>query len=723
MRQASVAAGIGVSLLLVSCGGGNGAQSTDPQPQASLSASPTTVGSGGAATLSWSSTNATACTASGGWSGALAASGSKSSGAIAANTTFALTCTGPGGTSNTATAVVTVANDTVTVSPAIAAITLWQTQQFTVSVPGGGGATWSVDGVAGGNATVGGISVNGLYTPGTVAGVHTIAAASVANTAQSGSAVAAVTDLAGVYTYHNDLARDGANTREYALTAATVNGGGFGKLYSCTVDGAVYSQPLWVANLAVNGAKHNAVFVATQHDSLYAFDADANPCVTLWSVSLIDTAHGANAGETTVPAGPTGNLVGSGFGDVTPEVGVTGTPVIDPSSGTLYVVSKSVNSTQNAFYQRLHAIDLATGGEKNGSPVTITGTYPGSGDGGTTVSFDARQENQRPGLALLNGVVYVAWSAHEDTYPWYGWVMGYHYDGASFTQTAVLNVTPNAHAGGIWMSGGAPAADSNNNIYLLTGNGAFDATNGTAPNDDYGDSLLKLTTALTVLQNFTPSDHLTLDQTDGDFGAGGTAVLADLPGGNPVTHLLIGGGKDGSLYLLNRDSLGGLGDSAAVQKIGIGYPIFATGAYWNDLYFLAGASGPLTEYLLNPSVPQINVVASSAHRYAFPGSTPSISAAGTQNGIVWALDDSQYCTSQSPGCGPAVLYAYDAGNMTTELWNSADAAADAAGYAVKFTVPTIVNGKVYVGTRGNNVGGAYGSSSVSGELDVYGLRP
>ena len=517
--------------------------------------------------------------------------------------------------------------------------------------------------------------------------------------------------------------RDGANTQEYALTPSSVGTGAFGKLFSCTVDGAIYGQPLWVANITVNGARRNVIFVATQHDSLFAFDADMSPCVQLWSASLIDAAHGATPGETTVPSGLPGYLVGKGEGDITPEVGVTGTPVIDPGSGILYVVSKSVSAGQNAFYQRLHAIDIVSGYEMPGSPVTLSATYPGTGDGGTVDTFNPQTQNQRPGLALIDGIVFIAWSAHEDTPPWYGWMMGYTYNDAAFNQASVFNAVPNAFGGGIWMGGGAPASDANGNLYVVTGNGSFDATSSAAPNNDYGDSLLQLTSTLGVSQYFTPSDQATDNGGDLDFGAGGAAVLADLPAGSPVPHLLICGGKDETLYLLNRDSLGGFGDDFALQKIPFAYRIYSTGAYWNTSFYLAGAKGPLTAYVLNAiGASSSSAAASSAHVYGFPGSSPSVSASGTQNGIVWTLDNSQYCTSNAPGCGPAVLYAHDAANVATLLWNSAEVAGDAAGNAVKFAVPTIANGKVYVGTRGNNTGGLPGSTSIAGELDVYGLR-
>jgi hypothetical protein len=716
----------GTAMLLVACGGA-GQPTVNPPPTAPvaiiptarLTAVPSTVASGGSSTLTWSSTNATSCTASGSWSGALASSGNQSTGALTSNTSYSLTCNGAGGTSAPATATVAISSTTMTVSPRTAALALSQTQQFTATVPGAGGATWTVDGVSGGNSTVGPISATGLYTAGTAAGMHTIVATSIANTTMSASANAAVTDLAGVYTYHNDLARDGANTHEYALQTSNVNVTSFGKLASCSVDGAIYGQPLWVANLTVNGAKHNVVFVVTQHDSLYALDADSSPCTNLWWVSLIDVNHGGLIGETSVPS----NLLGGGSGDISPEVGVTSTPVIDPASGILYAVSKSVNSAQTSFYQRLHAIDLATGTEKTGSPATIAGTYPGTGDGGTVVTFDARQENQRAGLALVNGVVYIAWAAHEDHDPWYGWMMAYQYNGTTLTQTAVLNVAPNTTESGIWMGGGAPAVDSNNNIYVLTGNGNFDAANSSPPNNDYGDSLLKLNAALQVSQYFTPSDQLLDFQNDFDFGSGGAAVLADLPAGNSVTHTLICGGKDGALYVLNRDLLGGYGDAVAVQRINFGAQIFSTGAFWNNNFYLAGVEGGVSAYHWDTSIPQFTLSSSSAHGFGWPGATPSVSAAATQNGIVWVLDARGFCTAGAPGCKPAGLYAYDATNMSTELWDNSLSASDAAGNAIKFTVPTIANGKVYIGTRGNNAGGADNSTSVPGELDIYGLKP
>jgi hypothetical protein len=383
-----------------------------------------------------------------------------------------------------------------------------------------------------------------------------------------------------------------------------------------------------------------------------------------------------------------------------------------------------MNSGGTSFYQRLHAIDLTSGNEKFGGPANITSsiTFPGTGDGGSTVSFNAQQQNQRPGLALVNGVVYVAWASHEDTLPYYGWVVGFN--ASTLAVTNILNVSPNVQYGGIWMGGGAPSADANNNLYLITGNATFDVTNGSAPNNDYGDSFLQLSGSLAVSSFFTPSDQATDDADDHDFGAGGAAVVLNLASGT-LKHLVIGGGKDGTLYVLNGDNMGGLGDSNARQYFNIGTQIFATGAFWNNTFYIAGINGPLVSYSFNSSTNLFNTAnpSQSSSSYGFPGATPSVSSTGSSNGIVWALDNTNYCTPYSPGCGPAVLHAYNAATLSSDLWNSSMISTDAAGNAVKLTVPTVANGKVYVGTRGNNTGGVFGSTSVSGELEVYGLKP
>lgn len=539
-------------------------------------------------------------------------------------------------------------------------------------------------------------------------------------------------EATAVYTYHDDLARDGANEEEYALAPADVNASRFGKLFSCPVDGAIYAQPLLAPHLNIDGRRRNVVFVATAHDSLYAFDADSRPCIPLWKVSLIDRHHGSDGGEASVPSGTDRHLVGRGDGDMSPEVGITGTPVIDPRSGTLYAVSKSVvYSAGLRFHVRLHAIDLATGAEKPGAPVTITATC--TGERGKRVSFDPRTENQRAGLALVNGVVYVAFGSHEDVRPFYGWLLGYRYDGSSFQRTYTLNIAPDAGEGGVWMAGAAPAADSAGDLYVVTGNARFDAAASAPPNDDYGDSLLELSGDLKVLQYFTPSDQQFNDVQNNDFGSGGV-VLANLPDASPVRQVALAVGKDGELFVLDRRRLGGYGDGKALQEFRTGvekdvsgdYPgvIFSEGAFWNDRYYVAGAGAPLKVYRFDPATGHLafEAAASEPPAFGYPGATPAISSRGDADGIVWVLDNRRYCTPGSQGCGPTVLRAYDALTLG-ELWSSPLSGPDAAGNAVKFTVPTIANGKVYVGTRGNNTGGVYGSTSLSGELDIYGLEP
>jgi hypothetical protein len=490
-------------------------------------------------------------------------------------------------------------------------------------------------------------------------------------------------------------------------------------LFSCPVDSAVYAQPLWVANLTLNAAKHNVILVATERNSLYAFDADASPCATLWQKNLIDTAHGGTAGESPVPS----SQVGSGFGDLAPEVGITGTPVIDASTNTLYVVSKSEITSTGTFFQRLHAIDLLTGNEKFGGPANIDSSIfvNGTGDGsaGGQVAFDVKHEHQRAALALLNGTVYVAWASHEDADPYHGWVLSFN--ASNLTLLNKFNDSPNGNRGGIWMAGGAPAADSGNNLYLITGNGDNDGTN------DFGDSVLKLSSTLTRLDSFTPSVEAQLNAADLDLGSGGAVVLIDLPSA-PLDHqhLLIGGGKGagfiGQLYSLDRTNLGqfNASDLGAKQIFPVGGGIFATPAFWQNTLYFAGTGTKLQAYSLNPTTGVFTTTpaSQSASTYGFPGATPSVSSSGTTNGIIWAIDSNSYCTSQSTSCGPAVLHAYDAANLATELWNSAQVVADKAGNAVKFTVPTVANGKVYLGTRASDTitGGI-------GELDVYGLKP
>lgn len=633
------------------------------------------------------------------------------------------------GYSNAPSGVTAAAAISVSLTPRRGGLTFSQAFPFSATVQndvGAAGVTWSATG-AGCPGTCGAFgqvtSTSATYIAPNFAGLVAVTATSKADGTKSASATIGVTDLTGVTTYHNDLSRDGANIHEFALTPANLNTTTFGKLFSCAVDGAIYAQPLWVAAVSINTAKHNVVIVATMHDSVYAFDADtnANPCVPLWHASLTDPAHGGTAGESSVA----GALVGQGFGDIRPEIGVTGTPVIDLATNTVYLVSKSVNNTATQFFQRLHALDLTSGIEKLGGPASITSaiTFPGTADGGTAVAFNPQNQGQRPGLVLLpNGIVYVAWASHEDAGSYHGWVMGF--DKTSLGNVSVYNSSPNGRQGGIWMSGGAPAADTSNNLYVITGNGDYDGVN------DFGDSILKLSSSLLLLDSFTPSVQQTLDQNDFDLGSGGATTLVDSPSAPAGSqHLLIGGGKgptlNGVLYVANRDNLGQFSstDAGIKQEFPLGGMDYATPAFWQNNLYIAAVGQPLMAFSFNPLQGQFNSspTSQSTANFAFPGGTASISSNGTNNGIVWVIDSSQYCTQQSPGCGPALLRAYDATNLATELWNSSMAGTDKTGLAVKFTVPTIANGKVYVGTRGNDTGS--GTPTIPGELDVYGLKP
>jgi hypothetical protein len=584
-----------------------------------------------------------------------------------------------------ASAMVTISGSTpggtnsVSISPLRAALTTGQSQAFTATVTGNAVTcvTWEVDSIPGGNSSVGTVSATGVFSPPSAAGTHTVAARSTADSTASASASVFITDLAGVFTYHNDLSRDGVNSQEYALNTSTVKAATFGKRFACAIDASAYAQPLWVANVTIGGGTHNVLVAATQHDTVYAVDADASPCQTYWSKSLLAS------GETWVSS------VDVNSDDLAPDIGIVGTPVIDPATKTIYLVSKSkTTGATPTFHQRLHALSLIDGSEKFNGPQEIA-----SRSGGIT--FDALRQNQRAGLALVNGVVYIAYASHGDVPTYYGWIVGY--SASSLTQVALFNDDPGSGFGGIWMSGGAPAADSSNNLYVITGNGEFDGIT------QFGDSFLKLSTPnLTVSSFFAPGDQGTLNSGDLDFGSGGATVLVDQPSG-PVQHLAVGGGKEGTLVLLNRDSLGGNtnDDAGAVQSFAVGNRIFSTPAFWQNSLYLGPITDHIKSYTFNTSTGKFTTspASQSPGTFGFPGSTPSISAQGSSNGIVWTIENA----------GPAVLHAYDASNLGTELWNSATSNGDQAGQAVKFTVPTVANGKVYVGT--------------AGEISVYGLSP
>jgi hypothetical protein len=564
-------------------------------------------------------------------------------------------------------------SNTVAISPERAGLTVTQTLSVTPTTNDSAGVTWSATGTSCSQNSCGSFSqstslsgVSVTYTAPAIAGIYTITATSHTDLTVSASITVGVTDLAGVYTWHNNPNRDGSNTQEYALTPELVNKSTFGKLFTCSIDAAAYAQPLWVANVSIGGGKHNVVYVATQKDTIYAFDADANPCQTLATRSLL----GAN--ETWL------SNTDVGVDDIGPLIGIIGTPVIDPATSTIYLVTKSKATSGTSFIQRLHALSLSDLSEKTNSPVQIA-------EGGSG-SF-ALIQNQRAGLVLSGSSVYVTWASYGDIGAYHGYI--YQFDKSSLNQTATFNDTPNGHAGGIWMSGAAPAVDSSGNLFCITGNGSFDASQS-----NYGDSFLKLTSSLSVADYFTPTDEATDAANDLDFGAGGAAILVD---SGPAVHLAVGGGKDAVLYVLNRDKMGHLGDSNAAQKISVGSGIFSTAAFWQNTLYLA-VPVTLRAYPLTTSTPPFGPISSqTGGSFGWPGSTPSISSLGASNGIIWAFSSS------------AVLHAYDATNLATELWNSNMVAADQAGGYVKFTVPTVANGKVYIGN--------------SNQVTVYGLKP
>ncbi len=503
----------------------------------------------------------------------------------------------------------------------------------------------------------------------------------------------------GQYLYRNDNFRTGQNLAETVLTPSTVNASQFGLQFTDAIDGYAYAEPLYVPAVAIPGnGTHNVVYVATENDSVYAFDADA-PGSPLWQTSFINPQ--ANPPITAVPA------TDLGCGDLVPIIGITATPVIDSTSGTMYVVSKE-KLGPGSYRQRLHALDITTGLERSNSPVTITATAPGTAsDGnGTTVTFNPLTQLGRPALTLSNGIVYLAFASHCDIDPFHGWVLGY--DETKLTQEVVFNTTPNGTNGGIWQSGCGLGVDTNGDLIAITGDGVFDT--GASP-QDFGDSFLRLTpnpgatVSMTVASSFTPLNELMLEDQDLDMGSGGNLLLPDQPG--PYPHLMIGVGKSGSIYLVNRDNMGGFNASQdqMVQEILLYIDgIFSTPAYWqgnvpavglqNMVYMIPAGGFPDTFVLSNGMIQTPPAATASNYKFGFPGASPMISANGTSGGILWAIDSSAYSTS-----GPAILRAFDPTNLSSEFYDSNQFSSDNPGPAVNFSVPTIANGSVYVGTE------------------------
>ena len=589
------------------------------------------------------------------------------------------------GYSNTASATTPSSTVTVSLSPKHAGVTTSQKQQYTATVtdPQNGGVSWSVDAINGGNSTVGTVSSTGLFTPGSQIGIHTVVATSNSNPSVSASASIAVTDLKGVFTYHNDPARTGQNLQEYALTTATVNSSTFGVLFSCPVDGYVYAQPLYIANFTIGGQTRNVVFVATEHDSIYAFDADSSSCVQLWKTTFL------SSGVTTVPPADTGET-----NDLIPEIGITSTPVIDSSTNTIFVVAKtketvgsSCSSGSPCYVHRLHALDLSTGAEKFGGPVVLSAP-----------NFVPLFHLQRPALLLNNGTLYIGFGSHGDNNTWQGWLMAYSYNSSTLTQSWVwhsTDPTSGNNEGAVWGSGNGPALDASGNIYVETGNGVFDGTS------NFSDSVVKLSPTGALLDYFTPFDQDVMQGNDIDLGSSGPIILPDAVGSAAHPHLMIATGKVGVVYLLDQTNMGQF-NSGANQDLGevsVGFNttditggFFGQPAYWNGNIYTIIVGDSLRQFSVGNGT--ISTVSSSHsnNTFTFRGATPAISANNTTNGIVWVADITAYQSG-----GAVILDAYDATNVSTPLYSSPASGSGAAATAAKFTVPTVANGKVYVG--------------------------
>jgi hypothetical protein len=512
-----------------------------------------------------------------------------------------------------------------------------------------------------------------------------------------------------VTTWRYDNTRAGENVNETVLTPANVRGATFGKVFSYAVDGYVYAQPLYVSALNIGGKVHNVVFVATEHDSVYAFDADQNQ--QLWKASLLDTAHGATTGATTIPSD---NL---GTNDIVPEIGITGTPVIDTSTKTLYVVSQTLE--KGAYVIRLHALNILTGNEMSGSPVAINGSVPGKGVGSVNgvVAFNPQWQLNRTGLLLFDGNVYVAFGAHGDNGPYHGWL--FSFDTGPLRQIALFNTSPNGRGNGIWHSGAALAADMVNGVprlFFVTGN--FFSTGTGSPNptypytgsQNYSNAIVRMDItngALQVSDEWTPFNQEQLSDSDEDQTSGGILVLPDQAGG--TVHELIQVGKNGRIEVLNRDDLGGFNTSynnIAQEINGQIKGLWSTPAYWNGNVYFWGNGDTLKQFSLRNGDLSKAPTAKATVVSAFPGASPVISSNGTTNGILWAVRSDGYRTNV-----PAILYAYNPLNVGAGPYYAStdNAVRDSAGRAVKFVVPMITNGKVYVGAQK--------------EVDVYGLLP
>jgi hypothetical protein len=578
----------------------------------------------------------------------------------------------------------------MSISPDGATIAPGGTQPFTATIYGltNTSVTWSVDGIAGGNSSVGTVSAGGVYTAPSTTGGHNVTATSVANPSDAVNARVTVINVApsAVLTYHNDDARDGAYLEEVTLTPSNVNPTQFGKVATYPVDGQIYAQPLYMPQLTIDGGTHDVVFVATQNNSLYAFDADATTGngTTFWKVNFGTPANAYDAG------GPW------------PVAGILSTPVIDATSKTIYIVTHVENG--NPEYT-LHALDVTTGIDRV-TPAGISGSVGGDSLGSGCY--------QRMALALnpISNMIYAAIGSCPS-----GWVFAY--DKTTLQQTAIFDATPGAGGGGFWASGGAAAIDdSTGDLYFMNGTDAGDQQWIYQQSmDGYNDSFLRMDpNTLSVLDYFAPDDNVFLATNDADLGSGSNILV---PGSTTYPHELLGGGKDGYIFVVNRDNMGGYNNQTnnVLQTVQTGTSqfnnIFSTPVYWNGMVYFHSNGDVLRAFTWTAGASagqqlSSHSVANSGTVFNQHGATPSLSANGTTNGIIWDIDNSAYKNTNPIASGPAVLHAYDASNVANELYSSADAGTrDTAGLALKMTSPTIANGRVFVPT--------------GSELDIYGL--
>src|SRR6516162_9517679 len=487
-----------------------------------------------------------------------------------------------------------------------------------------------------------------------------------------------------VLTYHNNNARTGLNNKETILTTSNVNTATFGKLFTVPADGLVDAEPLYLSAVSVGGTTHNVLIVASEHGTVYAYDADSG--ANLWHITTL------KSGETTSD--------NRGCSQVTPEIGVTATPVIvRPKTGNpvIFVVAMSKDRSGN-YHQRLHALDATTGAEVRGGPIDIAATYPGTGDNtsGGKVIFDPAQYKERAGLLLIGNTLYLAWASHCDFRPYTGWIMGYN--ATTLKQTTVLNLTPNGNEGAIWNSGAGMAADGNGNIILLDANGVFDTTlssSGFPIDGDYGNAFLRLTTkgGLAVADYFEMDNEVSENGNDVDLGSGGTLLVTQKDSAGKVWQLAIGAGKDSNLYVVNRSDMGKFHPSSndIYQELAGSLPggVWSMPAYFNGILYYGPVGSPLLAFQFRNAKLLTSPVAKTATSFGYPGVTPSISSNDGKDAIVWAMENAN----------PGVLRAYQAGNLG-ELYNSNQAAngRDRFGAGDKFMTPMIANGKVYVAT-------------------------